>query len=201
MNSKKLLFSQEKGGILFVLSAPSGTGKTTLAHRLLQDPKVQLTKAVTCTTRAPRANEEQGRDYHFISQEAFQKKLQENAFYEHASIFGEYYGTERSVIDALLEKRKNVLLVIDILGAKEIRAQRSCVTIFLVPPDLETLQQRLRQRATDNGQTMQLRLERAEEEFEQAKHYDYIVINDNLEVATEAIKSIIVAEEHAVRNL
>lgn len=201
MNSKKLLTSERKNGLLFILSAASGTGKTTLSDRLLQDPPVPLERAVTYTTRAPRPNETADQDYHFVSKETFEEMISQEAFYEHATIFGEYYGTERKSVDHLLASHKNVLLVIDVLGAKQIRQQRPCITIFLAPPDADTLLHRLQQRATDSDQEVQLRTERAKKEFESAKNYDYIVTNDDLEVATETIKSIIIAEEHAVRNL
>lgn len=192
--------TKKKRGLLFILSASSGTGKTTLSKKLLTDLSTLLHHATTYTTRKKRTGEVEGKDYYFIGENEFKEKIQNNDLYEYIEIFGAYYGTDKKNVEELLNNGDNVLLVIDVEGSKQIRAQTDCITIFLLPPSKEELLRRLESRNADTKEKTEMRLKRAQKEWKEAVHYDYIVINDDLEVATEAVKSIIIAEEHAVRN-
>lgn len=177
---------------LFVISAPSGGGKTTLCSRLLQDfPKLVL--SISSTTRNPRGKERDGTDYHFISHEEFQKAVTENRFAEWAIVHGNYYGTSKKTIDDTLRSGKSVLLDIDVQGAESLRKvyPDRCVTIFIVPPDLKALETRLRSRGTDNDDTIQKRLKNAQKELNESSHFDHVIVNDDLERAYRELKKII----------
>ncbi len=195
--SKKLLGNFSRG-LLFVLSAPAGTGKTTLVQQLTQEfPSV--IRSVSCTTRKPRPDEKEGVDYFFLTEEAFQAKLKSGDFLEHAEVFGALYGTSRLFIETAQKSGKHVILVIDTQGALQIKKIIEATFIFISPPNLEELKKRLLRRRTEPLEMIEQRLAWAERELEMISHYDYHVINDDLSVAYTALKSILIAEEHRIR--
>lgn len=186
---------EERKGMLIVVSGPSGTGKGTLCERLLaEDPS--LTFSVSVTTRAPRSTEIEGVHYFFISDEAYDRLLAQDAFLEHATVHAHRYGTLKSQVDELMEKGLNVVLDIDPQGAREVMRQRpDCVSIFILPPSYETLRVRLHTRNTDDPVEINRRLGNAKGEIDQMHLYQYAVVNDDLELAFQQISSIIAAEK------
>lgn len=191
------LLGNLKRGIPFVLSAPAGTGKTTLAKRLYAEFPGVIVPSVSCTTRERRQGEVDGVDYHFLTEEAFMQKGQE--FLESAEVFGKRYGTLKSTVDGELKAGRHVLLVIDTQGAQHVRKQLEGVFIFIAPPSLAALRTRLEKRGSESPESLERRLSWAQQELEASKNYDYIVVNDDLEIAYSSLKSIIVAEEHRSR--
>ena len=181
-------------GLLIVISAPSGTGKTTLCHMLLKEfPEMEF--SVSYTTRKPRKGEVNGRDYFFVDEETFKRMIEENDFLEWARVYGNYYGTSRSQVEKALREGRDLLLDIDVQGALQVKKNMpEAVLIFIMPPSLKELERRLRKRGTDDEKTIEKRLKVAREEIKQAVHYDYIVVNDELEVAFTKLKAIITAE-------
>ena len=186
---------EERKGMLIVVSGPSGTGKGTLCERLLaEDPS--LTFSVSATTRAPRSTEIEGVHYFFISDEKYDELLAQNAFLEHATVHAHRYGTLKSQVDELMAKGLNVVLDIDPQGAKEVMRQRpDCVSIFILPPSYEALRVRLHTRNTDDPAEINRRLGNAKGEIEQMHLYQYVVVNDDLELAFQQMSSIIAAEK------
>ena len=184
---------EERKGMLIVVSGPSGTGKGTLCERLLaEDPS--LTFSVSATTRAPRSTEIEGVHYFFISDEKYDELLAQNAFLEHATVHAHRYGTLKSQVDELMAKGLNVVLDIDPQGAKEVMRQRpDCVSIFILPPSYEALRVRLHTRNTDDPVEINRRLGNAKGEIEQMHLYQYVVVNDDLELAFQQMSSIIAA--------
>ena len=181
--------------MLIVVSGPSGTGKGTLCERLLaEDPS--LTFSVSATTRAPRSTEIEGVHYFFISDEKYDELLAQNAFLELATVHAHRYGTLKSQVDELMAKGLNVVLDIDPQGAKEVMRQRpDCVSIFILPPSYEALRVRLHTRNTDDPVEINRRLGNAKGEIEQMHLYQYVVVNDDLELAFQQMSSIIAAEK------
>jgi guanylate kinase len=188
---------QRRKGLLFVVSAPAGTGKTTLVERLCRQ-RAGVVRSITCTTRKPRKNEVPGIDYHFLTRSLFQKKVEEGEFLEHVELFGEYYGTSRFEVERLLQTGKHVCLVIDTQGARKLKEETQAVSIFISPPSLQELERRLRQRQTETPQAIATRLFRAEDEINQVVHYDYHIVNEELEEAYRVLESIVIAETHRV---
>ena len=188
---------EERKGMLIVVSGPSGTGKGTLCERLLaEDPS--LTFSVSATTRAPRSTEIEGVHYFFISDEKYDELLAQNAFLEHATVHAHRYGTLKSQVDELMAKGLNVVLDIDPQGAKEVMRQRpDCVSIFILPPSYEALRVRLHTRNTDDPVEINRRLGNAKGEIEQMHLYQYVVVNDDLELAFQQMSSIIAAEKQS----
>lgn len=185
-------------GLAFIISAPAGTGKTTLAQKLIQEfPEVVA--SISFTTRAPRVGEIQGRDYHFVSEEEFHKRIKADDFLEHVQLFGNYYGTSREWIEERQKERKHVLMVIDTQGAMLLKGQFPAVFIFIQPPSLEELRKRLLLRGTEEEKVVEKRLERASIELEVANQYDYQIVNDDLTVAYQVLKSILIAECHRTK--
>lgn len=181
-------------GTLIVLSAPSGTGKSTVLEQLLKQ-REDIHFSVSMTTRSPRAGEVDGVSYHFIAREAFEKMIEEDGFLEYAEYAGNYYGTSRRVISDHLERGENVLLEIEVKGAKNVMAKcPEALTIFLAPPSLEELERRLRGRGTDSEETIRRRLDIAIQELREIPSYQYLVINDEVTHAVDEIKSILTAE-------
>lgn len=173
---------------LIVISGPSGSGKTTVCDRLLEEMP-DLLYSISFTTRAPRKGEKDGEDYFFVSKDEFEKRIQENKFLEYANVFDNYYGTDKEWV---LTKDKNVLLAIDVQGASQIKKNhKEAVLIFLMPPGMNDLEERLRSRATDNLREISKRLNKAKEEIAQVSNYDYIVVNDKVNLAVKKIKTII----------
>ena len=178
-------------GNIFVISAASGTGKTTLIARLLQHHS-DIRVSVSHTTRAPRRGEENGKHYHFVSVPEFERMIEEGQFVEYAKVYGNYYGTSTQSLESLTRQGVDVILEIDTQGAEQIRRLLpQAYSIFIAPPSLATLEQRLHQRAADAPQVIAVRLTEARNEIEQARLFDYLVVNDDLTAAEAALLHII----------
>ena len=177
---------------LFVISAPSGAGKTTLCSKLLAE-NPELVLSISCTTRPPRGQEVNGRDYLFLSPEEFQRQKDQDAFAEWALVHGNYYGTLKAVIDEALAAGKSVLFDIDVQGAESLRKSypHECYTIFIAPPSLEELERRLRGRGTETEDAIARRLANARAELADLKRFDAVVTNDIFERAYSDLKSIV----------
>ena len=187
-------------GNIFVISAASGTGKTTLVSRLVQQPP-NVRVSVSHTTRPPRAGEVNGQHYHFVSEEEFVRLAGEGAFLEHAQVFGNYYGTSYESVQSMCEQGYDVILEIDVQGAQQIRkALPEALSIFILPPSLAVLEQRLRQRQTDSEEVIARRLSEAVDEIQQALTFDYVVSNRSLQQAEEELWCIFQAARLLKRN-
>lgn len=195
--SAKILGGLKKG-LIFVISAPAGTGKTTLV-RMLQKEFSCLVESVSYTTRKPRPGEKEGVDYYFISESEFSQKLQEGDFVEHAKVFDHYYGTSRSFVESQLQQGKHVLLVIDTQGAVQLKNHYDAIFIFISPPSVLELRSRLYGRKTETDQAIEHRLSWAEQEMSLAPRYDYHIVNEDLHTAYAVLRSILIAEEHRNR--
>lgn len=181
-------------GILFVISAPSGTGKSSLARGVL-DAVDGLEFSVSYTTRERREGEEQGREYHFVDDARFDEMVAEDAFLEWAAVFARRYGTGTEATERALAEGRDLLLDIDIQGARQIRSRGlEAVYVFVLPPDYGTLESRLRERRSENGEELDRRLSEARQEAEEFRRYDYLVINDDLDRAVEQLRCIVEAE-------
>jgi len=187
--------------LFIVISAPSGAGKTTLCDMLLQSYP-ELSYSVSCTTRQPRMNEEDGIDYHFHPKESFERMIKEDCFLEYAEVHGNFYGTLKEPVYDVLKHRQSMLLDIDVAGAEQVRdhikslpegdlLKEGFVDIFISPPDIEELQARLEGRGTDTPEVIQKRIENAEEEMARAGEYMYQVVNDDLDLAFNKLCDII----------
>ncbi len=185
-------------GLVFVISAPAGTGKTTLVRMLIEEFN-RVVESISFTTRPPRPNEVPGRDYYFISPEEFEGKIAQGEFLEYAKVFGNYYGTSRKFVESQQEKGKHVILVIDTQGALQLKGKINAVFIFISPPSLEELRFRLHRRKLDTEEAMEHRLSWAEKEMALSSRYDYHIVNDHLKTAYDALRSILIAEEHRNR--
>jgi guanylate kinase len=177
---------------LFVVAAPSGTGKTTLCARLLKEtPELML--SVSTTTRAPRGKERDGVDYHFISTDEFKKAIKADGFAEWAEVHGNFYGTHKKTIQKAFDAGKSLLLDIDVQGADSLKKSfpAETIRIFLQPPSMEELERRLRSRGTDSEESIQKRLLAAEKEMEHMDHFDHVIVNDDLEKAYFALSGIV----------
>lgn len=178
-----------KRGRMLVISGPSGSGKSTLVKRLLEDPRVVF--SISCTTRAARDGEVDGRDYHFLTREEFRARVERNAFVEWAEVYGNLYGTPREPIERALAAGKVYLLEIDVQGALKLKSLGVEATyIFISPPDLETLRARLVGRGTDKPESVERRMSKARDEMNEAPRYDHIVINRDLEKALAEVKHL-----------
>jgi guanylate kinase len=178
-------------GQLFVISAPSGAGKTSLVRALLE-ARPNLTVSVSHTTRSPRAQEVEGRDYHFVKPAQFHELVGQGAFLEHASVFDNFYGTGRGQIEQKLKAGQDVLLEIDWQGAAQVRqAMPGCKTIFILPPSRTALEQRLRERRTDSPATIARRLADASADMSHYREFDFVVINDHFERARQELGEIL----------
>lgn len=187
--------------LFIVISAPSGAGKTTLCDMLLQSYP-ELCYSISCTTREPRLNEEDGVDYHFLTVESFQKLVAEGQFLEHAVVHDNYYGTLKAPIYDVLREGQCMLLDIDVAGAEQVRRfvaklspddpmRKGYIDIFISPPSLEELRDRLVSRATDSPEVIEKRLHNAQQEMAHASEYMYQVVNDDLDVAFRRLCDII----------
>ena len=185
-------------GQIVVISGPSGVGKTTVCDELLKNPN--FARVVTATTRPPRAGEVDGVDYIFLSKERFQKDIAEGAFLEHAEVFGNLYGTPRSSVNKFLEQGQSVLLNIDVQGAEILRQKNEVPikTIFVLPPSLRVLENRLRGRSTDSEEVIQRRLNEARVELAELHRYDHYVINEHINDAVSSILKILGIEPSEV---
>jgi guanylate kinase len=196
--TQKLLGMGEKG-LIFVVSAPAGTGKSTLVEMLLAEFPAAVAKSCSCTTRSPRSNEIAKNHYEFISVDEFERKIAADDFLEYAKVFGNYYGTEKNEVKRLQEQGKHVVLVIDTQGAMKVKSKIEGIFIFIRPPTFEELRKRLFKRRTEDEEKIQERLLWAKQEIAMAHHYDYQIVNDQLDIAYQVLRSIFIAEEHKGR--
>lgn len=182
-------------GLMFILSSPSGAGKTTLSRMLLtKDAEIKL--SVSATTRPPRAGEVDGVHYHFVTPERFQAMIDEDDFYEWAEVFGHRYGTPKGAIRAALKEGQDFLFDIDWQGTQQLyqKDQQDVVRVFILPPSIDELHRRLAGRATDSAEVINARMERARAEISHWDGYDYVIINDDVEVCFEKVRAILEAE-------
>jgi guanylate kinase len=192
-------------GILFVISAPSGTGKSTLCANLRATP--DFIYSVSCTTRAPRPGEENGVDYHFLTKEIFEELIATGNMLEYATVHGNYYGTPKSTVKEALEQGTDVLLDIDVQGASQIRktedkvVSSSLVDVFIMPPTLEELEKRLRKRATETEEQVTRRLATAREEMKLWRLYKYTILSGSMEEDLQKFRAIMRAERYLSRRL
>ena len=186
-------------GLLFIVSAASGTGKTTLVERLVHAiPHLHMSRSYT--SRPARAGEHDGVDYNFITRERFEEMARDGEFLEWADVFGNYYGTCAADTDACLATGKDVVLVIDVQGARQVRTRGiETVGIFVLPPSAEVLEQRLRGRSKDSDDQMRRRLEVARREVPEYEQYEYAVVNDDVDAAVDRLRAIVLAERARVK--
>ena len=191
----------EMRGNLIIISAPSGTGKTSILKQVMRRVK-KLSFSVSHTTRIPRKGEQDGRDYYFVSRERFLEMIEEDAFLEWAEVHGNYYGTALKPIVSKLENGDDIVLDIDVQGAGIIRKENRLegVYIFIAPPDLQELEKRLRGRGTEDEATIRKRLDNSRQELSWSSEYDYLVVNDVLADAVVLVSSIIYAERSRDRR-
>ena len=188
-----------RSGKLFVVSAPSGAGKTSLVHALVAQ-RPHLVVSVSYTTRRPRANEVEGREYFFVSPEEFQRLVRAGAFLEHAQVFDNFYGTGAAQVRAHLTAGRDVLLEIDWQGARQVRrALPECVTIFILPPSRSSLEERLNARRTDSPETIARRLREAVDDMAHYAEFDYVIVNDRFEQALGELASVLEGHAEALR--
>jgi len=188
-------------GALFVVSAPSGTGKTTVVERLVQvTPDLALSRSYT--SRAVRAGESDGIDYNFITRTRFERMIEANAFLEWADVFGNLYGTGAEDAERELAAGRDLVLVIDVQGGRQVRARcQDTVAIFVMPPSFEALEQRLRGRSNDSEDAIQRRLQTARAEVAAYVEYDYVVVNDELDACVDRLRAIVFAERAKLRSM
>lgn len=187
-----------KKGLLIVYSGPSGVGKSTVRQEFFKDESLKLTYSISMTTRVPRAGEENGIDYFFVTKDEFLKAIDNGELLEHAEYVGNYYGTPKKYVDKLRDEGKNVVLEIDIEGAKQVMEKEpDCVSIFLVPPTIDTLRQRIKGRGSDSDEIIEKRVAIAEKEIAQKDLYKYIVVSDVVDRTAQEIKEIIKKEMEA----
>lgn len=188
-------------GKLFIISAPSGTGKTSLLKSVMSEVE-RLVFSVSHTTRPPRQGERNGKEYYFVAKEAFQQMVAAGEFLEWATVHDNYYGTALLPISAQLERNIDVILDIDVQGAEIVRREGklSASHIFIAPPDMAELERRLRGRGTENEHTIQKRLKNAQSEMLHCDRYDYVIINDTIQIAARLVSSIIHAERARQRR-
>jgi guanylate kinase len=188
-------------GLLFIVSAPSGTGKTTLVERLVQRiPNLCLSRSYT--SRAARPGEQDGVDYNFISRDRFEEMARAGQFLEWADVFGNYYGTCKADTERCLAGGTDIVLVIDVQGARQVRGSGiESIGIFVLPPSAQILEQRLRGRSKDSEAAIQKRLEAACREVGGFASYEYVVVNDELDAAVERLRAIVLAERARVKNM
>jgi guanylate kinase len=186
-------------GLLFIVSAPSGTGKTTLVERLVHAvPNLRMSRSYT--SRQARNGEHDGIDYNFISRDQFERMVRDGEFLEWADVFGNYYGTSSTDTEAYLERGEDVVLVIDVQGARQVRTRGiETVGIFVLPPSSTILEQRLRGRSKDTEEQIRRRLEVACREVPEYAQYEYAVVNDEVDAAVDRLRAIVLAERARVR--
>lgn len=183
-------------GTLFIFSAPSGAGKTSLVKALLECTS-HIGVSVSHTTRAPRPGEENGKDYHFVSTAEFQRMIGEAAFLEHAQVFDNYYGTSQAWVEAELAAGRDVILEIDWQGAQQVRhLMPDAVSVFIAPPSIQTLRERLERRGQDSAEVIERRMRDARTEMSHYGEYDYLIINDNFDNSLQELRSVVVARRH-----
>lgn len=182
-------------GVLLVISAPSGAGKLTLLNKVRESQAGSFVTTVSATTRAPRTGETEGKDYYFLDRKTFEERRGAGEFAEWAEVHGNLYGTLNSELDRCLATGKDVILELDVQGMESLKELRhDVVTVFLMPPSLEVLEARLRNRGTDKDDVIALRLKNAGDEMAQRHGFDYIVVNDKIDQAASELEAIIRAE-------
>ena len=193
--SDKISEAIGRRGLMLVLSSPSGAGKTSIARRLLDEDN-NLTLSVSATTRPPRANEEDGRDYHFVDQQRFDQMVAQDEFLEYATVFSNSYGTPKADVMSALERGEDVLFDIDWQGTQQVAnaARTDLVSVFILPPSREALQQRLISRAQDSADVVAGRMAKASDEISHYREYDYILVNRDIDLAVAQVKAILQAE-------
>ncbi|CAF0689153.1 guanylate kinase [Candidatus Methylacidithermus pantelleriae] len=202
MGSQKIF---RRSGILFVVSAPSGTGKTTLCDNLRKTPDFIF--SISCTTRSPRPGELHGEDYYFLTVEEFLAKARRGEFLEYAQVHGHYYGTPKEPVLQALDEGTDVLLDIDVQGADQIRSledpkiREALVDVFIMPPTLEELERRLRKRGTENDEEIRLRLHRAGQEMKRWRDFKYTILSGSVEEDLQKFRAIMKAERYLSRRL
>lgn len=183
-------------GTLFIFSAPSGAGKTSLVKALL-DSTSHIGVSVSHTTRSPRPGEIDGRDYHFVAKETFESLIGESAFLEHAQVFDNFYGTSQRWVESELQDGRDVILEIDWQGAEQVRKlMPEAVSVFIAPPSIEALEQRLNNRGQDSQEIIERRMRDARSEMSHYGEYDYLIINDDFDNTVEELRAIIIARRH-----
>ncbi|HMC78523.1 MAG TPA: guanylate kinase [Vicinamibacterales bacterium] len=185
---------QRSRGLLFVVSAPSGTGKTTVVERLVQIfPDLGLSRSYTC--RSKRDGEKDGLDYNFITRERFEAMIADDAFLEWADVFGNLYGTGKAETERELTGGRDLVLVIDVQGARQVRSHgANAIGIFVLPPSFEALERRLRGRSKDSEEAIRKRLATARREVRAVAEYEYVIVNDELDTCVDRLRSIVLAE-------
>lgn len=186
--------SVEGKKLLFVVSGPSGVGKSTLCRHILQDiPEIRL--SVSCTTRPPRSGETDGKEYLFIPEDEFRARIEEHAFAEWAEVYGRLYGTPWKELEQGAGIHTDILLDIDVQGARQVmKTLQKAVTIFILPPSLETLRARLAGRGTDSSEEQNRRFQKSQDEMKSYSEYQYTIRNETLEQAIEELRAVIMAE-------
>src|SRR6266403_4291026 len=180
--------------IVYIVSAPSGSGKSTLVTKLFETVR-QLDFSISYTTREPRGSEQNGKEYFFVSKPEFESMIAANEFLEHAEVFGNYYGTARRFLNEAENRSNDLLLDIDVQGASKIKEKiPEAVSIFILPPDRDKLEWRLRTRGLDSEEVIRRRLDTARREIENYEKYDYILVNNLLEQSADELKDIVLAE-------
>ncbi|ACD51033.1 guanylate kinase [Clostridium botulinum] len=191
----------KKRGLLIVISGPSGAGKGTICKELLEKND-NLLLSVSATTRSPRNGEVDGVNYHFLSKENFITRIEKNDFLEHAEVYGNYYGTPKSNVDEMLDSGRDVILEIDIQGALKVKENtEEGVFIFILPPSMEELKQRIINRGSETPESLMKRFKSAYKEINFVSKYNYAVVNDEVDVAVEKLEAIILAEKCRVDRL
>jgi guanylate kinase len=185
-------------GNLFIIAAPSGAGKSSLIRALLEKhPDQSMQVSVSSTTRAPRPGEVQGVHYHFLNTDEFEQRIDAGEFYEWARVFGNYYGTSRKVVESLLAEGKDVFLDIDWQGAQQVREHHPDVrSVFIVPPSLEILEERLRFRGQDSDEVIAERMAKAQAEMSHYHEFDYLLVNDDFDNTLASLEHIVFAQRH-----
>lgn len=188
-------------GIAYIISAPSGAGKTTLC-RMAARHFAEIRNSISYTTRKERPGEVNGKDYWFVTDEAFDRMVENGEFLEHAGVYGRRYGTSKKDLEALLDEGWSVILEIDVQGAAKVRkALKGGVYIFILPPSLKACEDRLKARGKDSPEDIKKRLKIAEEEIRKAPQYDYLIVNDELERAFEELKAVMLAQKAAAPRM
>lgn len=185
-------------GTLFIFSAPSGAGKTSLVKKLVEQTSY-IGVSVSHTTRAPRVGEEDGKDYHFIGQQQFQTMIGEGAFLEHAQVFDNFYGTSQAWVESELKAGRDIILEIDWQGAAQVRRLvPDAVSVFIIPPTIEALRERLHGRGQDDVEVIERRMLDARNEISHYGEFDYLIVNDDFENALSELRAIVIARRHRI---